>query len=110
METIPAVLAQRLRAALPAGGTIEPVVTVATDARFGDYQTNIAMLLAKERRANPRQIAQQIIAGLDVAGIAETPEIAGAGFINFRITAGHLQERLAGVKGDAMLGLSLIHI
>jgi len=105
METIPAVLAQRLRAALPAGGTIEPVVTVATDARFGDYQTNIAMLLAKERRANPRQIAQQIIAGLDVAGIAETPEIAGAGFINFRITAGHLQERLAGVKGDAMLGV-----
>ena len=105
METIPAVLAQRLRAALPAGAAIEPVVTVATDARFGDYQTNIAMLLAKEQRANPRQIAQQIIAGLDVTGIAETPEIAGAGFINFRITAAYLQQRLAGIAGDAKLGV-----
>jgi arginyl-tRNA synthetase len=107
MQTIPAVLAQRLQAALLAagGGTIEPVVTVATDARFGDYQTNIAMLLAKERRANPRQIAQDIIAALDVAGIADTPEIAGAGFINFRITPGHLQERLAVIVADSQLGV-----
>ena len=105
METIPAVLAGRLRAALAGIGTIDPVVTVATDARFGDYQTNVAMLLAKEQRANPRQIAQRIIAALDVSGICETPEIAGAGFINFRVTAGHLQERLASVAGDAMLGV-----
>jgi arginyl-tRNA synthetase len=108
METIPAVLASRLRAALAAcgmAGSIEPVVAPATDARFGDYQTNIAMLLAKERRANPRQIAQQIIAGLDVTGISEGPEIAGAGFINFRVTAAHLEERLAWVAGDPMLGV-----
>jgi arginyl-tRNA synthetase len=108
METIPAVLAGRLRAALAAcgmAGSIEPVVAPATDARFGDYQTNIAMLLAKERRANPRQIAQQIIAGLDVTGISEGPEIAGAGFINFRVTAAHLEERLAWVAADPMLGV-----
>jgi arginyl-tRNA synthetase len=105
MDTIPAVLAQRLRAALPAGATIDPVVTLATDARFGDYQTNIAMLLAKEQRANPRQIAQEIIAKLDLAGIAEPAEIAGAGFINFRITPAYLQDRLAGVMGDTKLGV-----
>ena len=125
METIPAVLAGRLRAALAGfgspeperdfnaeaqrrreeAGKIQPVVTAATDPRFGDYQTNVAMLLAKQWRANPRQIAQEIIAKLDVAGIAETPELAGAGFINFRVTAGHLQERLAFIAGDPMLGV-----
>jgi arginyl-tRNA synthetase len=110
METIPAVLAGRLGAALGAlgwGDAATPAVTPATDARFGDYQTNIAMLLAKERRANPRQIAQQIIARLDVAGICEAPEIAGAGFINFRVTAEHLRERLALIASDAMLGVGL---
>ncbi len=109
METIPAVLAGRLRAALagmgPAWVPSSPVVTAATDARFGDYQTNIAMLLAKEQRANPRQLAQQIIASLDVAGICEPPEIAGAGFINFRVTPAHLEERLAASPADPMLGV-----
>ena len=62
-----------------------PQVTVATDARFGDYQTNVAMVLAKQQRANPRQLAQQIIDKLDVADICEPLEIAGAGFINFRL-------------------------
>jgi arginyl-tRNA synthetase len=111
METIPAVLAGRLRAALaaigPMGpmGPISPIVTLATDPRFGDYQTNLAMLLAKEQRANPRQIAQRIIGKLDVSGICDPPEIAGAGFINFRVTAAHLQERLGALAGDAMLGV-----
>jgi arginyl-tRNA synthetase len=111
METLPAVLAARLRVALPpvpeGAEPIDPVVTIATDARFGDYQTNIAMLLAKQQKANPRQLAQQIIAKLDVAGIAETPEIAGAGFINFRITSAHLQERLSTLLRDEMLGVTL---
>jgi arginyl-tRNA synthetase len=105
MDTIPAVLAGRLRAALSGIGEIDPAVTPATDPRFGDYQTNVAMLLGKQQRANPRQIAQQIMAKLNVEGIAEAPEIAGAGFINFRVTAAHLQERLAWVAADPMLGV-----
>ncbi|MGA3171702.1 MAG: arginine--tRNA ligase [Chthoniobacteraceae bacterium] len=108
MDTIPAVLEARLRAALePLGpfGPLEPVVTLATDSRFGDYQTNIAMLLAKQQRANPRDIARRIIESLDVAGICDPPEIAGAGFINFRVTPPHLQQRLAAVAADSMLGV-----
>jgi arginyl-tRNA synthetase len=111
MDTIPAVLAGRLRAALeaigPAGPTasLDPVVTPATDSRFGDYQTNIAMLLAKQQRANPRQLAQQIIAHLDVAGLCEPPEIAGAGFINFRVTPALIRERLTAQAADSMLGV-----
>src|SRR5580658_935466 len=108
MDTIPAVLEARLRAALERTGltgTIDPIVTLATDSRFGDYQTNIAMLLAKQQRANPRDIAARIIANLDVAPICDPPEIAGAGFINFRVTPAHLQQRLAAVAADSMLGV-----
>ena len=110
METLPAVLAGRLRAALDGlavaqGIAIEPVVTVATDARFGDYQTNIAMQLAKLARANPRQVAQQIIDAMDWTGLSETPEIAGAGFINFRILPELLGKRLVAIASDPMLGV-----
>ena len=105
MDTIPAVLAARLSASLGSTGPAHPVVTPATDSRFGDYQTNIAMLLAKQQRANPRQIAQQIISKLDVTGVSDPPEIAGAGFINFRITTACIQDRLAAIAADPMLGV-----
>ena len=86
METIQAILESRLLAAVGDSGGVPVTVQAAQDTRFGDYQSNIAMQLAKPRRANPRAIAQEIIDRLDVAGISEKPEIAGAGFINFRIT------------------------
>ncbi|HEX4084089.1 MAG TPA: arginine--tRNA ligase [Chthoniobacteraceae bacterium] len=106
MEPLPAVLAGRLRAALAGiGSQAEPFVTPATDARFGDYQTNVAMLLAKQQRTNPRQLAQRIIDALDVADLCEPPEIAGAGFINFRITHAALRDRLPALAADPMLGV-----
>ena len=75
------------------------------DPRFGDYQTNVAMLLAKQQRANPRQIAGQIIERLDLTGLCENPEIAGAGFINFRVTDAFLKMRVTAVATDEMLGV-----
>ena len=79
--TIQTLLESRLSEALGA-----PTQVAATaDARFGDYQSNAAMPLAKAQRTNPRQVAAQIIERLHVADICETPEIAGAGFINFRL-------------------------
>ncbi|MBM3883662.1 MAG: arginine--tRNA ligase [Verrucomicrobia bacterium] len=70
------------------------------DARFGDYQTNSLMGLARERKLNPRQLAADVVARLDVGEWSEPPEIAGAGFINFRLrptaVARALQEALRG--------------
>ena len=83
----------------------DATVSPATDARFGDYQTNIAMVLAKQQRANPRQLAQQIIDSLDVAEICEPLEIAGAGFINFRLKPAWLAEHFALLAGDEKLGV-----
>ena len=55
------------------------------DPKFGDYQTNSLMALAKERKRNPRQLAQDVVARLDVSPWCEPIEIAGAGFLNFRL-------------------------
>jgi arginyl-tRNA synthetase len=54
------------------------------DPKFGDYQSNSLMALAKERKMNPRQLATQVMTELDVTQWADSVEIAGAGFLNFR--------------------------
>ena len=105
METIPVLFEDRLKAALAGISDASPMVMPATDPRFGDYQTNVAMILAKQQRVNPRQLAQEIIGKLDVAGLSEPPEIAGAGFINFRLTPGWTAERMAQFAQDPRLGV-----
>ncbi|HSY74126.1 MAG TPA: arginine--tRNA ligase, partial [Dongiaceae bacterium] len=55
------------------------------DPKFGDYQSNALMSLAKQRKLNPRQLAENVLAKLDVSEICEKVEIAGAGFLNFRL-------------------------
>ena len=51
----------------------------------GDYATNVAMLLAKPLRKNPRELAQAIATSLPKSQHIENVEIAGPGFINFRL-------------------------
>ncbi len=102
METLSSLLKARLRAALPDfDAHVQPVA----DARFGDYQTNAAMVLAKQQRANPRQLAAEIVGKLDVAEMCEAPEIAGAGFINFRFKPAWLSARFAQLAADPQLGV-----
>src|SRR5580692_6905884 len=55
------------------------------DPKFGDYQSNALMSLAKQLKMNPRQLATDVIAKLDVSAVCEKVEIAGAGFLNFRL-------------------------
>ncbi len=107
METIQQLLEARLLAAVGDSGGILVSAQPSSDVRFGDYQTNIAMQLAKVRRANPRVVAQEIIGKLDVAGLCEAPEIAGAGFINFRILPAALVAHFAALVGDGRLGVPL---
>ena len=53
----------------------------------GDFSTNLAMLLAKPLRQNPRAIAESLIKALPTSDYIEKIEIAGAGFINFHLGA-----------------------
>ena len=116
MPTIAAQLQTVLRRALATlpeslPADFEAGVSPAADARFGDYQTNVAMTLAKARRTNPRALATQIVAALvsnpTLADICAPPEVAGAGFINFCLTPEFLARELAALDADpTRLGLA----
>ncbi len=108
--TFSQLLTDRLTAALkkilpdlPAG--VPLTAGPAADTRYGDYQSNAAMLLAKKVGKNPRQLAQEICDVIDVSGLSAPAEIAGPGFINFKLTPEALAGRLGSLLADARLGV-----
>lgn len=108
--TIPFLLQERVNAALAGLGRPVPdgfvaEVMTAADARFGDYQTNLAMLLAKEWKTNPRSLAAELAERISVDDLSEAPSVAGPGFINFRIKPEALALRLERLLADAKLGV-----
>src|SRR5437667_1016536 len=71
------------------------------DPKFGDYQSAALISLAKERKMNPRQLAADVLARLDVGQWCEKVEIAGAGFLNFRLQTSAVAETLqATARGE----------
>jgi arginyl-tRNA synthetase len=81
------------------------MVHPAQNAKFGDYQANCAMPLKNVLNKPPREIAEQIIAGLDIADLCDPPEIAGPGFINLRLKDSVLAADTARLVGDERLGI-----
>ncbi len=110
--TIPTILAEKLTVALkgvlgdslPEG--FQATVSPSQDLRFGDYQSNAAMVLAKQCKTNPRALAQQLV---DTVGKDEmcSLEIAGPGFINFRISPDFYASTLLSILDDDRLGVNL---
>ncbi|MGL6169854.1 MAG: arginine--tRNA ligase, partial [Fusobacteriaceae bacterium] len=73
--------------------SIKPVeITVATDEKFGDFQTNFAMMNSKIIGKNPRMIAEEVVNSLEADCIIEKLEIAGPGFINIFLKDSFLGE------------------
>ncbi len=104
-----ALLQQRLERSL-AQLTDQPsnysgMVKPTTDPKFGDFQANCAMPLAKQLGKPPREIAQKIIDALDLSDICDPPEIAGPGFINLRIKTEALLEAADRLVTDDRLGV-----
>ncbi len=94
-------LQQAVRAVLPDADVSTVLVRPSSDPKFGDYQSNALMSLAKTRKMNPRQLATDVVAKLDVSDWAEKVEIAGAGFLNFRLTPAALAKTLeAAARGE----------
>src|SRR4051812_14172296 len=89
--------AELVRAAqsLGAPDDIDPVLERPRDPAFGDWATNLAMVLAKPLGKKPRDLAQAIIERLEFsrAGI-KSADIAGPGFINFRVASDVFAEGL----------------
>jgi arginyl-tRNA synthetase len=76
-------------------------VRPSTDPKFGDYQVNGVMPLAKQLKTNPLKLAEQIVAKLGISDICEKPEIAGPGFINLRLKPDFVATSLLGINKDA---------
>jgi len=88
----------RAAVAIGAPAGVTPALERPRDPAHGDWATNLAMTLAKSLGRKPRDIAEALVATLDLAaaGVATT-EIAGPGFINFRLDAGALARPVADI-------------
>jgi arginyl-tRNA synthetase len=101
-ETIRSALIEAARAI--GAPDAEPVVERPRDSSHGEWATSLAMTLARPLKAKPREIAERLVQHLDLStsGIAGV-EIAGPGFINFRMRADANASGLATIlaAGDA---------
>jgi arginyl-tRNA synthetase len=104
------ILEDRIIAAMAAATGREDctaIVKPATDPRFGDYQANGVMALAKKTGTQPRKLAGEVVAKLDVADICEPPEIAGPGFINLRLRPDFIADGLLEINADSESRLAI---
>ena len=107
METFQALLEQKVAEALSAASLpLAGAVTPATDARFGDYQSNAALILGKQRGENPRAIAQRLCDLWVPSDLCDPPTIAGPGFLNFSLKPQALAHQTAELLADERLGVA----
>jgi len=83
----------------------DPMLVPASNPKFGDYQSNAALSLAKPLGQPPRAIAQLLVKHLDVADICHPPTVAGPGFINFTLKPTYLEAKLNKSLTDPRLGV-----
>src|SRR5678815_5900515 len=106
MPTIAATLDRKFRDAIQKafGMDADPLIGPSQNEKFGDYQSNAAMGLAKAvaektgQKTNPRQVAEQIKAKLDLGEMVEEISIAGPGFINVRLKKEWLAKQLLSME------------
>jgi arginyl-tRNA synthetase len=106
--TVSELLQERLQNALQKIGITSdepPQLGSTADPRHGDYQTNTAMVLGKKLKQNPRNLAGLIVANISVNDIGAPPEVAGPGFINFRLSQEFIEHRLSDLALDQRLGV-----
>ncbi|MHC4098059.1 MAG: arginine--tRNA ligase [Planctomycetota bacterium] len=104
------ILGERISAAMAAAtgrSDCEAIVRLSTDPKFGDYQANGVMALAKKIKTNPRKLAEEVVKKLDVSEICEPPEVAGPGFINLRLKSDFIADRLLEINADSKSRLSI---
>ena len=104
VPSLPSLLSSRVLAV--AG--VDPELRPATKPQFGHFQSNVALRLAKEEGRPPREVAARIVAALDVADLCEPLEVAGPGFINFRLKNEVLAASTTDQLADPQVGISTV--
>jgi arginyl-tRNA synthetase len=114
VQTIASQLDYAFRAAIRAAFDIDadPMIGASQNEKFGDYQSNAAMGLARQvsdktgQKTNPRVVAEQIKSKLDLGDMAEEISVAGPGFINVKLSPRWLASQLEQIAADGRLGMS----
>ena len=96
MLSLPVLLTERFQAVTG----VDPELRPATKPQFGHFQSNVALRLAKAEGKPPREIAQRIVAEVDLADLCEPLEVAGPGFINIRLRSDVLAGVVTGIIRD----------
>src|SRR4051812_41396902 len=102
-------LRRAFAAATPAGGdpaAFAAAVRPSGDPKFGDYQANGCMALAKSLGKNPRELAQGVAGVVDLSPLADRPEVAGPGFLNVRLRDDWIVRALGDLLVDETLGIA----
>jgi arginyl-tRNA synthetase len=84
---------------------MDPILVPASNPKFGDYQSNAPLSLARKLGQPARAIAEQIVQHLDVSDFCEPPTVGGPGFINLTLKTSYLEEQLKTIQADARLGV-----
>lgn len=106
--SIKLVLTGAINQAMRAAGIPESfpaAVSVSKQAKFGDFQANGIMAAAKHMKTNPRALAEQVLAQLDLSGVAAQLELAAPGFINIFLDDAFIGRRATSLAADPRLGL-----
>ncbi len=103
MSSLPAQLSARVESVTG----VDPELRQATKPQFGHFQSNVALRLAKAEGRKPRDVAADIVAALQIDDLCETPEIAGPGFINFRLKSSVLAQAVTTLLADPNTGLDI---
>ena len=101
MSSLPSLLSARVEAVTG----IDPELRPATKPQFGHFQSNVALRLANAEGRRPRDVASEIVAKLEIADLCEPPDIAGPGFINFRLRTDVLASAVTDQLADPNVGL-----
>ena len=117
MKTIPLQLDAAFRSAIAKAFNLDadPLIGVSQNDKFGDYQSNAAMGLAKRvaettgQKTSPRAVAERIVQHLELGDLTDTPPanawIAGPGFINVRLSARWIAGQLMTASRSDQLGV-----
>ncbi|MEV8016930.1 arginine--tRNA ligase [Streptomyces sp. NPDC086554] len=96
-------LADALSAALPEAGAADPLLRRSDRA---DFQANGILALAKKAKANPRELATQVVSAITAPDLIKDVEVSGPGFLNITVTDKAITENLAARAADgARLGV-----
>ncbi|MFF7723423.1 arginine--tRNA ligase [Streptomyces luteogriseus] len=99
-------LAAALSAALPQAGSADPLLRRSDRA---DFQANGILALAKKEKANPRELATQVVSGVESGELIKDVEVSGPGFLNITLTDRAITANLAARYADDTGRLGVPH-